>query len=62
MKKLLENASLNAKMLFALLLALLLAAGVFFAAYGVGNYFIDKVYMTGPIPPPSRAGPPSAKT
>ena len=46
MKKLLENASLNAKMLFALLLALLLAAGVFFAAYGVGNYFIDKVYMS----------------
>ena len=33
-------------MLFAALLALLLAVGVFFAAYGIGNYFIDKVYMS----------------
>lgn len=33
-------------MLFAALLALLLAVGVFFAAYGVGSYFIDKVYMS----------------
>ena len=33
-------------MLFAALLALLLAVGVFYAAYGVGGYFIDKVYMS----------------
>ena len=33
-------------MLFAALLALLLAVGVFFAAYGIGSYFIDKVYMS----------------
>lgn len=33
-------------MLFAALLALLLAVGVFFAAYGIGNYFIEKVYMS----------------
>ncbi len=33
-------------MLFAALLALLLAVGVFALAYGVGNYFIDKVYMS----------------
>ena len=40
-KRYFAHASLNAKMLFALLLALLLAVGVFFAAYGVGNYFIE---------------------
>ena len=45
-KGFLTRASLNAKMLFAALLALLLAVGVFFAAYGIGNYFIDKVYMS----------------
>ena len=45
-KRYFAHASLNAKMLFALLLALLLAVGVFFAAYGVGNYFIDNVYMS----------------
>ncbi len=45
-KGFLSRASLNAKMLFAALLALLLAVGVFCAAYGVGNYFIDKVYMS----------------
>lgn len=45
-KRFLARASLNAKMLFALLLALLLGVGVFFAAYGVGNYFIDNVYMS----------------
>lgn len=45
-KRLLARASLNAKMLFALLLALLLGAGVFFAAYEIGNYFIDNVYMS----------------
>ena len=45
-KGFLSRASLNAKMLFAALLALLLAVGVFFAAYGVGSYFIDKVYMS----------------
>ena len=33
-------------MLFAILLALLLAVGVFFAAYEIGNYFIDSVYMS----------------
>ncbi len=33
-------------MLFAALLALALAVGVFFLAYGVGNYFIDKIYMS----------------
>ena len=46
MRRGLKNASLNTKMLFALLLALLLAAGVFLAAYGLGNYFIDNVYMS----------------
>ena len=45
-KGFLSRASLNAKMLFAALLALLLAVGVFFAAYGIGSYFIDKVYMS----------------
>ncbi len=45
-KGFLSRASLNAKMLFAALLALLLAVGVFFAAYGIGGYFIDKVYMS----------------
>ena len=33
-------------MLFAALIALLLAVGVFFAAYGIGSHFIDKVYMS----------------
>ena len=33
-------------MLFATMAALLLAVGVFFAGYGVGNHFIDKVYMS----------------
>ena len=33
-------------MLFAALIALLLAVGVFFGAYGIGSYFIDKVYMS----------------
>ena len=33
-------------MLFAALLALLLAVGVFLAAYGVGSYFIENVYMS----------------
>lgn len=41
-----SRASLNAKMLFAALIALLLAVGVFFAAYGIGSHFIDKVYMS----------------
>ena len=45
-KGFLSRASLNAKMLFAALLALLLAVGVFFAAYGIGSYFIDNVYMS----------------
>ncbi|MBR0040644.1 MAG: HAMP domain-containing histidine kinase [Oscillospiraceae bacterium] len=45
-KGFLSRASLNAKMLFAALLALLLAVGVFFAAYGIGSYFIEKVYMS----------------
>ncbi len=45
-KRLLPRASLNAKMLIAALLALLAALGVFALAYGVGNYFIDKVYMS----------------
>ncbi len=45
-KGFLSRASLNAKMLFAALLALLLAVGVFFTAYGIGGYFIDKVYMS----------------
>ena len=33
-------------MLFAALIALLLAVGVFFAAFGIGSHFIDKVYMS----------------
>ena len=33
-------------MLFAALVALLLAVGMFFLAYGIGNYFIDNVYMS----------------
>ena len=33
-------------MLFAALIALLLAVGVFFGAYGIGSYFINKVYMS----------------
>ena len=45
-KGFLSRASLNAKMLFAALIALLLAVGVFFAAYGIGSHFIDKVYMS----------------
>ena len=45
-KGFLSRASLNAKMLFAALIALLLAVGVFFAAYGVGSHFIEKVYMS----------------
>lgn len=45
-RRLLDRTSLNAKILFALLAALLLAAGVFLAAYGVGNHFINKVYMS----------------
>ena len=45
-KRFLSRASLNAKMLFAALIALLLAVGVFFAAYGIGSHFIDKVYMS----------------
>ena len=45
-KRPLGNASLNAKMLFALLLALLLAAGVFLVVYGLGNYFINNVYLS----------------
>lgn len=45
-KGFLSRASLNAKMLFAALLALLLAVGVFYAAYAVGNHFIDTVYMS----------------
>ncbi|MBQ3481104.1 MAG: HAMP domain-containing histidine kinase [Oscillospiraceae bacterium] len=45
-KGFLSRASLNAKMLFAALIALLLAVGVFFGAYGIGSYFIDKVYMS----------------
>ena len=45
-KGFLSRASLNAKMLFAAFIALLLAVGVFFAAYGIGNHFIDKVYMS----------------
>ena len=45
-KQTFARASLNAKMLFAALLALALAVGVFFLAYGVGNYFIDKIYMS----------------
>ncbi|MBR0207721.1 MAG: HAMP domain-containing histidine kinase [Oscillospiraceae bacterium] len=45
-KGFLSRASLNAKMLFAALIALLLAVGVFFGAYGIGSYFINKVYMS----------------
>ena len=45
-KRFLSRASLNAKMLFAALVAMLLAVGVFFAAYGIGNHFIDTVYMS----------------
>ncbi len=45
-KGFLSRASLNAKMLFAALLALLLAVGVFFASYGIGSYFIEKVYLS----------------
>ena len=33
-------------MFFALLCALGLSVGVFFAAYGIGNYFIEKMYMS----------------
>ncbi len=45
-RRVLDRASLNAKMLFALLLAALLAGGVFLAAFGVGSYFINNVYMS----------------
>ena len=45
-KRVLSRASLNAKMLIALLAALLLAVGVYFISYSIGSYFIDNVYMS----------------